>query len=120
MKTPYEIKNALKQCSYEPSCRECPYGGVDCANLEADALGYIRQLEHHIGELTEKVAQIKVEQENLICDFMDYINDGVQNPAQYCAFGESCVLVDKRGWCRHGEHECNGFVPKVRDDNENQ
>ena len=42
---------------------------------------YIQQLEHHIGEITEKVAQIKAEQQNLICDFKDYINDGVQNPA---------------------------------------
>ena len=89
MKTPYEIKNALKQCSYEPSCRECPYGGVDCANLEADALGYIQQLENHIGELTEKVAQfeaaqpkwISVEEQPPVLGCLIY--DGV-NPPNKC------------------------------------
>ena len=126
MKTPDEIKKALRICSgklldYCDACNYCNWSS-DCAcnsRMCADALDYIQQLENHIGELTEKVAQIKAEQQNLICDFMDYINDGVQNPAQYCAFGGSCVLVDKRGWCRPGEHGCNGFVPKVRDDNEN-
>ena len=126
MKTPYEIKKGLYICYVQPggrTCNECPYfiddaSDCDCAPGK-DALAYIQQLEHSIGELTEKVEQIKAEQQNLICDFMDYINDGAQNPAPYCVFGGSCVLVDKRGWCRPGEHGCNGFVPKVRDDNEN-
>ena len=125
MKTPDEIKKGIYCCyvySFERKCDECPYtvDATDCDCLPGnDAFEYIQQLERRIGELAEKVAQIKAEQQNLICDFMDYINDGVQNPAPYCAFGESCVLVNKRGWCRPGEYGCNGFVPKVRDDNEN-
>ena len=123
MKTPDEIKRGLMHCERE-KCKGCPYHGACMladahTDLHADALEYIQQLENQIGELTEMVEQIKAEQQNLICDFMDYINDGVPNPAPYCAFGESCVLVDKRGWCRLGEHGCYGFVPKVRDDNEN-
>lgn len=121
MKTPDEIKKWLECCTHV-TCNGCPYDEDGCATSQQiiDTLDYIQQLERRIGELTEKVAQLETEQQNLICDFMDYINDGVQNPVPYCAFGESCVLVDKRGWCRPGEHECNGFVPKVRDDNENQ
>ena len=124
MKTPDEIKKSLEACGSD----ECHGHHTDChyeddlfctMHICGDARAYIQQLENRIGELTKKVAQIKAEQQNLICDFMDYINDGVPNPAPYCAFGESCVLVDKRGWCRLGEHGCNGFVPKVRDDNEN-
>lgn len=120
MKTPDEIKKWLECCTHG-TCNSCPYFGDECdSDREViDALEYIQQLEHYICEFAEYAAQLEEEQQNLICDFMDYINDGVQNPAPYCAFGESCVLVDKRGWCRPGEHGCNGFVPKVRDDNEN-
>lgn len=125
MESPEEIKKALKCRSNLWYCtlHGCTYYrdkiSMCSQNVAHDALDYIQQLENHIGELTEKVAQIKTEHQNLICDFMDYINDGIPNPAPYCAFGESCVLVDKRGWCRHGEYGCSGFVPRVRDDNEN-
>ena len=124
MKTPEEIKNRLECCaSVNVPCEICMFRtgtGAECLrHMSECALAYIQQLENQIGELTEKVEQLEAEQQNLICDFMDYINDGVQNPAPYCAFGKSCVLVDKRGWCRPGEHECNGFAPRVRDDNEN-
>ena len=120
MKTPDEIKKGLECCTHG-TCNSCPYAEDGCtSNREKiDALEYIQQLERYLGELAEYAAQLEEEQPNLICDFMDYINDGVQNPAPYCAFGESCVLVDKRGWCRPGERGCNGFVPKVRDDDEN-
>lgn len=120
MKTPDEIKRGLECCTHA-TCNGCPYAEDGCTSgrEKIDALEYIQQLEHYICELAEYAAQLEEEQQNLICDFMDYINDGVQNPVPYCAFGESCVLVDKRGWCRPGEHGCNGFVPKVRDDDEN-
>lgn len=45
MKTPDDIKKALEMCAYEQRCDNCPYGGVDCADLETDALEYIKQLE---------------------------------------------------------------------------
>ena len=63
MKTPDEIKNGLNHCS-EDGHKQCPYN-YDCnmadgfSVLAYDANAYIQQLENHIGELTEKVAQPK-------------------------------------------------------------
>ena len=69
MKTPYEIKKGLYICYVQPggrTCNECPYfiddaSDCDCAPGK-DALAYIQQLEHQIGELTEKVAQLEAAQ----------------------------------------------------------
>ena len=63
MKTPDEIKRGLKCCAYA-TCNGCPYAEDGCAiNREMiDALEYIQQLENHIGELTEKVAQLEAAQ----------------------------------------------------------
>ena len=65
MKTPDEIKKALRICSgklldYCDACNYCNWSS-DCAcnsRMCADALDYIQELENHIGELTEKVAQL--------------------------------------------------------------
>lgn len=65
MKTPDEIKKALECCSEISVCSECPYYnklnfGGECVEIKSiDALNYIRQLENHIGELTEKVTQLE-------------------------------------------------------------
>ena len=60
MKTPEEIKKGLETCIVDKNCRGCPYNNGKCGmQLEIDALAYIQQLENHIGELTEKVAQPK-------------------------------------------------------------
>ena len=69
MKTPDEIKKALRICSgklldYCDACNYCNWSS-DCAcnsRMCADALDYIQQLENHIGELTEKVAQLEAAQ----------------------------------------------------------
>lgn len=60
MKTPEEIKKGLECCTHA-TCNGCPYAQDGCAtNREMiDALDYIQQLEHQIGELTEKVAQLE-------------------------------------------------------------
>ena len=60
MKTPEEIKKGLECCTHG-TCIACPYSYDGCtSNMEKiDALEYIQQLENHIGELTEKVAQIE-------------------------------------------------------------
>ena len=54
MKTPEEIKKALKLCAYD-GCQyedryECPFGGnVMCIeNMVTDALAYIEQLEEQV------------------------------------------------------------------------
>ena len=58
MKTPDEIKKWLECCTHV-TCNGCPYDEDGCATSQQiiDALEYIQQLENHIGELTEKVAQ---------------------------------------------------------------
>ena len=69
MKTPDEIKKALRICSgklldYCDACNYCNWSS-DCAcnsRMCADALDYIQQLENQIGELTEKVAQLEAAQ----------------------------------------------------------
>lgn len=63
MKTPDEIKKGLKICGDDKCGKDCPYHDncfmedVIC-ELASDSLTYIQQLENHIGELTEKVAQL--------------------------------------------------------------
>ena len=62
MKKPVEIKKGLLICGGGfGDCAECPYHQTPaaCMKLSQDALAYIQQLEHHIGELTEKVAQFE-------------------------------------------------------------
>lgn len=56
MKRPEEIKKMLKRCS-NADCSIC-MSSFYC-DIEAEALEYIQQLEHQIGELTEKVAQLE-------------------------------------------------------------
>lgn len=104
MRKPEEIKEGLKCCEYEKQeCNHCSYSNeIDCNGIESDAIAYIEQLESQI--------------DSLCCDFMDYVNSGVPNPASYCAFASE-LCVDSRGWCKPGSETCNGFVPKVRDDN---
>ena len=54
MKTPEEIKNALRMCStWEKNCEECPYKpmkkAISCsAEMKRDSLTYIEQLEERI------------------------------------------------------------------------
>lgn len=67
-----EIKRGLNCCipRYESNhwvtCSdECPYRseGAFCRNvMQNNVLAYIQLLEHHIGELTEKVAQLEAAQ----------------------------------------------------------
>lgn len=68
MKTPDEIKKGLECCTprwvsnHWKSCSsKCPYITLSAScrgQLVYDSLTYIQQLENHIGELTEKVAQL--------------------------------------------------------------
>lgn len=68
MKTPKEIKKGLEVCGSDECHGEhtdCPYeGDLFCfIYVCVDALAYIQQFENHIGELTEKVAQLEAEQQ---------------------------------------------------------
>lgn len=65
MKTPDEIKKGMLICGGGfGDCAECPYHQTPaaCMKLSQDALAYIQQLEHQIGELTEMVAQLEAAQ----------------------------------------------------------
>lgn len=78
MKTPKEIKKGMEivvnGCLTCYCCfTDCPYN-MEChpmnedtnvdmpKQMAADAIAYIQQLENHIGELTEKVAQLEAAQ----------------------------------------------------------
>lgn len=67
MKTPEEIKKGLEACGSD-ECHghhtDCPYeDDLLCTmHICGDARAYIQQLEHRIGELTEKVAQLEAAQ----------------------------------------------------------
>lgn len=104
-KLPEKIKAGFHHCS-EAGCKGCPYED-DChladggSELARDGLAYVRQLENQL--------------ENMICDFMEYVNGGVPNPAPFCGMASE-LCVNARGWCQPGCVTCNGFVPKVRDD----
>lgn len=60
MKTPEEIKYALRWCYARDGrneCFGCPYRHEDCDGaLYADALSYIQQLEDHIRDLTKALS----------------------------------------------------------------
>lgn len=67
MKTPDEIKKGLESCGADECHGDhvgCPYQPSALCIMEVccDALAYIQQLENHIGDLTEKVAQIEAAQ----------------------------------------------------------
>ena len=66
MKTSDEIKKGLEACGSD-ECHghhtDCPYEDDFFCTMHicGDARSYIQQLENHIGELTEKVAQFEAE-----------------------------------------------------------
>lgn len=62
MKTPEEIKYALRWCYAKDGrneCFGCPYRHEDCDDaLYADAFSYIQQLEDHIRDLTKALSAV--------------------------------------------------------------
>lgn len=92
MKTPDEIKKGLLICSGGfGDCAECPYHQIPaaCMKLSQDALAYIHQLENHIGELTEKVAQLEAAQPKWI-SVEERLPD---EPGEVlaCVYGRICI-----------------------------
>lgn len=112
MKTPDEIKKALRICSgklldYCDACNYCNWSS-DCAcnsRMCADALDYIQQLENHIGELTGKVAQLEAAQpkwisvEERLPDVGEKVMVcGVKNGMQVGAFRGNLRPGNNRKW----------------------
>lgn len=108
MKTPDEIKKGLLICGGGfGDCAECPYHQTPaaCMKLSQDALAYIQQLEHQIGELTEKVAQLEEAQpkwisveERLPNAGEKVIVRGVKNGMQVGAFSGITRHEKNRRW----------------------
>ena len=104
MKTPDEIKKALRICSgklldYCDACNYCNWSS-DCAcnsRMCADALDYIQQLENHIGELTEKVTQFERERDAAVKD----LNSVVASEFYDGDFCELCKYKEQNGNCYH-------------------
>ena len=106
MKTPDEIKKGLEYCTHG-TCNSCPYFGDECdSDREViDTLEYIQQLENHIGELTEKVAQLESAQpkwisveERLPDAGEKVIVRGVKNGMQVGAFSGITRHEKNRRW----------------------
>lgn len=89
MKTPDEIKKALKLCGR--GCYSgCPYKSFECVEeLSRDRLEYIQQLEDHIGKLTEKVAQLEVAQPKWIS--VDERLPDEPGEVLACVYGRICI-----------------------------
>lgn len=111
MKTPEEIKKGLETCIVYKNCRGCPYNNGKCGmQLEIDALAYIQQLENHIGELTEKVAQPKWisvndrlpdnEVDVLICVTRKHYSD----PSKYIRFVTKAFHTDGKTNTEHSRY----------------
>ena len=75
---------------------------IEDARLE----GYVKGL----GEMSAELEQVIAERGALIEDFVDYVTDGVPNPAIFCQ-NRCNKCVDMRGWCT-GKN-CKGFYPSV-------
>ena len=61
-------------------------------------------------KLRAELEQVIAERGALIEDFVDYVTDGVSNPAIFCK-NRCNKCVDMRGWCT-GKN-CKGFYPSV-------
>ena len=81
---------------------ETLWENIEDARLE----GYVKGL----GEMSAELEQVIAERGALIEDFVDYVTDGVPNPAIFCK-NRCNKCVDMRGWCT-GKN-CKGFYPSV-------
>lgn len=111
MKTPDEIKKALRICSgklldYCDACNYCNWSS-DCAcnsRMCADALDYIQQLENHIGELTEKVAQLDhvTRERDALLEIVKELGE-----CNYCKHNSYCphTITDCMN-CKDGNCQC--------------
>ena len=59
-------------------------------------------------KLRAELEQVKQDRDALIDDFVDYVTDGVPNPAIFCK-NRCDKCTDMRGWCTG--KDCKGFYP---------
>lgn len=127
MKSPEEIKKALQcrsnlwycilhDCTYyRDKISTCPQ------NVARDALEYIQQLENHIGELTEKVAQLEAAQPKWIsvAERLPEDDAEVLTHAVDCNGGSAFAITSYthhmhgyniEGWCSPWQHFHNYYI----------
>ena len=75
-----------------------------------DAATALSALQAENEKLRAELEQVIAERGALIEDFVDYVTDGVPNPAIFCK-NRCNKCVDMRGWCT-GKN-CKGFYPSV-------
>lgn len=99
---PYFIEQAATALSTLQAENEKLREKIEDARLEGYAKG--------LGEMSAELEQVIAERGALIEDFVDYVTDGVPNPAIFCK-NRCNKCVDMRGWCT-GKN-CKGFYPSV-------
>lgn len=110
MRTPEEIKKMLKRCS-NADCSLC-MSSFYC-DIEAEALEYIQQLEHQIGELTEKVAQLEAAQsaaETFRRERDALLADLKEAAKMDCSTCKDYAPED--GWCEESNFVCRDCIRK--------
>lgn len=115
------IQQDVDSCISLGPCDKCRHntGNYSILDTAHDALAYIHELESSLADAEKQIDELKSEQCNLICDFMDYVNAGfLRNAAPFCAFHESCPAINAEGMCTLITPACNGFVPILRHDHE--
>ncbi len=78
------------------------------AELEQEEKYYEQMVDALAATESYELEQVKAERDALIEDFVDYVTDGVPNPAIFCK-NRCNKCVDMRGWCT-GKN-CKGFYP---------
>lgn len=98
------VHDAIKNCLENEencTCIICPYSHFvdECMkNMLSDASEYIQQLENHIGELTEKVAQLELERNAAVEDAHGVCSACIHFNVRYnpgdimsCCMFEECI-----------------------------
>lgn len=75
-----------------------------------ESLPYDEMIADAARKASDELEQVIAERGTLIEDFVDYVTDGVPNPAIFCK-NRCNKCVDMRGWCT-GKN-CKGFYPSV-------
>ena len=69
-----------------------------------------------VKEMTDELEYVKRERDAATEAFTDYVLNGSNNRADYCANAKDCKMVDARGWCTADVSGCIGFKPEVNAD----
>lgn len=77
-------------------------------NAHHQAALNFQQENRECNKVLAELEQVKREKDALIGDFVDYVTDGVPNPAIFCR-NRCDKCTDMRGWCT-GKN-CSGFYP---------